>query len=402
MLFPKDKGFRLITLQEAMSVFGISRATIDRWRRSKQLPTIKIGKEVFFDPDELQMWIKSHSVCGAAADRPESAPAESLTVSIGYQSGTAHMWSPLIMKELGFFEEELRKQFPHRPIKVLWHNAENGLELVEGLISGLIQIASLGDYPIRICSSLGKLLPNFQPVLLAFDGKTRNGKGISVVVPSNSIIRKPDDLANVTISTVANSSAGMRLNRLLTSIGAAEQEHPNVIHRSMSESLTDIVDRRVGASAMWEPYLSLLRHWGAGTVLFEEGMYEDYLTGLVAGERWAANNEAIVIAYLKAHVRVHQLMRSEPASAAKRVQASTGIPQTVAWRVLSNVRWDAAVYPRDLNTLQRLEERFPGMAPELYPIRAKTDYLNIALEEMGLPSIEASPQGTEWPREQMY
>ena len=52
---------RLLTLQEAMNIFGISRATIDRWRQNKQLPFIKIGKEVFIEAGQLESWIQSYS-----------------------------------------------------------------------------------------------------------------------------------------------------------------------------------------------------------------------------------------------------------------------------------------------------------------------------------------------------
>ena len=37
--------FNFISLQEAIDLLGVSRSTFDRWRKLKQLPFVKIGKE---------------------------------------------------------------------------------------------------------------------------------------------------------------------------------------------------------------------------------------------------------------------------------------------------------------------------------------------------------------------
>ena len=151
------------------------------------------------------------------------------------------MWSPLIIKQTGLFEEELKRFYPDHMLDIDWYNGANGLELVEGLVAGKLQIASLGDYPIAISSTLSKILPSFQSVLLAFDGKTSNGKGISVAVHPSSRIETLSDLTRATISTVANSSASYRLQQLLTSLG----EHEACItHREMGDCMSGIQERR--------------------------------------------------------------------------------------------------------------------------------------------------------------
>ncbi|WP_446715582.1 helix-turn-helix domain-containing protein, partial [Bacillus sp. OTU530] len=40
-------------MQLAINYLGVSRSTIDRWRKDKHLPFIKIGKEILFDKNEL-------------------------------------------------------------------------------------------------------------------------------------------------------------------------------------------------------------------------------------------------------------------------------------------------------------------------------------------------------------
>ncbi|WP_053605269.1 helix-turn-helix domain-containing protein [Bacillus gobiensis] len=187
----------LMDMQQAMNYLGVSRATIDRWRKDKDLPFFKIGKEVLFNKNELEEWIYAHSI---------KKQNEVTTVTIGYQSGTAHMWTALLMKELKYFEEELYVHFPSQRVLIKWCNASSGLELVELMIKGEVQIASLGDYPMTICNELSKLLPNFNSVILGFDGKTRNGSGISFVTPKDKK-NNLEVLLQSPISTVSNSSA---------------------------------------------------------------------------------------------------------------------------------------------------------------------------------------------------
>ncbi|WP_235941427.1 helix-turn-helix domain-containing protein [Paenibacillus puerhi] len=393
-----DNRFRLITLQEAMNVFGISRATIDRWRQTKQLPFIKIGKEVFINSDDLHQWIRSYTYeQGRPADRHNQGP---LKISIGYQSGTAHMWSSLLIKETGFFEEELKTFFPRRRFEIDWYNGSNGLELLEGLIMGRIHIASLGDYPIRMAQTLSELLPSFQAVFLAFDGKTPNGKGISIVVPPNSSIRNLEDLTCTPISTVPHSSASSRLEQLFASIRGSGE--PRIIASPMGESMTGISKSKVGASVMWEPYPSLLQDSGAGRILFEEGIGEDYLTGIISHAQWAGNNASIVIAYLKAHLRAHHMIRTQFDKVVKLIHLSTGYPGHIARKVLQRVRWDAAIYERDLQTLDRLHRQRNGAAPGSVTIPVQTHFLQSALEHLRLPSIPDEPIPGEWAVEQRY
>ncbi len=385
---------KLITLQEAMDVFGVSRATIDRWRLHKQLPFIKIGKEVFIEVEELEAWVKSYAVHSGATAGKENAAVK---VAVGYQMGTAHMWTSLLMKQTGLFEEELRRFYPRRDVKIVWHNGANGLELAELMIAGKLHIASLGDYPIAICGALSRLLPSFRAALLAFDGKSVGGKGISVVVPPSGPIRSLNDLAEATLSSVAHSSAGCRLHQLIDRLGGRPAA---TVHRDMSDCAAAIRERRVGASVMWEPYLSVLRDSGFGKILLEDGLGADYLTGVVADDRWAADHEPVVIAYLKAHLRAHRMIRREFDTAVSAIHLATGFSAGTVERILSRVRWDAAVYARDLDTLGQLHS--PDAYTDARGVRLRLHYLQSALDQLRLPPLPDEPLQGEWSPEITY
>ena len=392
----------LITIQEAMNLLQVSRSTIDRWKKSKQLPFIKIGKEIFFHKEDLECWLRSHTKIKDMNTTDHAYEADKIeTITIGYQSQTAHMWSSLIMKELCLFEEELSLINPLRKVRVNWVNAANGLELVEGMIAKKVHIASLGDYPIIISHHLSRLLPNFRPILLGFDGKTSQSEGISLVLPRGTDFKDLMDVSGNKITTVMNSSAGYRLNQLLPQIGMGKYE---IVDQEMSVSFSNIIRHNVGASVMWEPYISLSQSKGA-TKINVEGFSDDYLTGLVAQEEWAQINEDVIIAYLKAHIRTHLFCREYPLKVSKIINKATGISHDIALNIISKVRWDAAVYSQDLQTLQNFtldNHSFIPSNQDNTVIQYRGHYLDEACKRLNLARLFERPLQGEWSSELLY
>lgn len=387
------KRFELLTLQEAMDILGVSRATIDRWRKEKQLPHIKIGKEVWVEERKLREWVQLHAPRGAEEDRPTRGTGRR-TVTVGYQSGAALLWSTLIIKQLRLFEQELERISRSAVYEVRWVNASNGMELVEELIAGRVQIASVGDYPISASRELAQLLPRFRPLVLAFDGKAGNGGGISLVVAPGSRICSPEQLTEVPISTVVHSSASYRLNEYMGTFGFHSSP---VAHRKMGDCLSGLIEGSAEAAVLWEPYLSWAQLLGAGTPIVSSGSGEDYLTGLMTDGHWADGNEDAIIAYLKAHLRAHAFIRRQPEQAAELVHQASGFPVSVVSRVLPQIRWDASFYSRDLQTLHRVSgKRHEG------GFSFQKRYLQEAVEALKLPILPDAPLPGMWSQEQIY
>lgn len=400
--------FNLISIHEAIELLDVSRSTFDRWRKQKQLPFTKIGKEILIDKHELEMWVRHYS-----SEMPKSTihsenmstsiPQQPLTITVGYQSRSAQTWTSLIMKELGWFEEEISNMVSERAVHVRWCDAANGPELVQGLIGGHIQFASLGDYPIALSFSLSQILPAFRPMLLAFDGKTLSGQGLSFVVRNGLNIRHASQIANLTISTVAQSSAGGRLSKLLHSLGIQDTR---IVHKELDDSMTSIASRKIECSFIGEPYLSLIQHHGLGKVLFQEGIGEDLLTGIVVEENWANNHHAIAIAYLKAHIRVHELVRKDPIRVAGLISRINGMPAEVAASVISKVRWDSAFYRKDLKTLSKLNPDYDRSLGNSFVldsgIKYSSEYLHQAIKALKLPLPSEGMLEGDWDQDQIY
>jgi len=402
-----------LTLHEAIDLLGVSRSTFDRWRKQKRLPVIKIGKEIWIDKNELEQWVRHHSSSRPDAQKP-SVPASDLrpssgrmTVAVGYQSRSAHMWTALLMKELGWFEEELARVCPQASVR--WIDAANGPSLLQGLIGGSIQIASLGDYPIMLGFSLSRSLPAFRPVLLAFDGKTAGGRGISLVARKDLVIRCASELAGLPLATVPQSSAGRRLAKWLRSLGYGEER---LVHKDIAESAAALRQGEIAGSVMWEPHVTLMEQRGEGKIFFKEGFGEDYLTGIVAEENWARQHPEAAAAYVKAHIRVHHLLRGDVHVASRIISRLSGIPAETAARIIAKVRWDASVYDKDLRTLSRLmpeeaatKEAGAADAPrdaggtDYSPM---SEYFRRAVEALKLPDPGARPVQGDWSDEQHY
>lgn len=146
----------------------------------------------------------------------------------------------------------------------------------------------------------------------------------------------------------------------------------------------------------------MLKESGCGKLLLEDGLGADYLTGVVTDERWARENEAIVVAYLKAHLRTHHMIRNERDKVVSIIHLATGFPIPVIYRVLSGVRWDAAIYARDLHTLQQLETAGTAAFAEDKRISIRNHFLQSAFEQLQYPLLPAPPLGGEWSAEYVY
>ncbi|MFC5468136.1 helix-turn-helix domain-containing protein [Cohnella suwonensis] len=391
------KPLNLLTLHEAADLLQISRTTLNRWRKEKGLPFIKIGKDVFIDGDRLAFWVQAHSHTSRNENQKANQPQ---SVTIGYQKFNAHLWSSLIIKELKWLESELSNS--PSPVPVHWYEASNGPKLIEEMIAGRIQIASIGDYPLTNLYKINMFLPNFRAKLLAFDGKSKKNNGISLVVSNHSSIHDLSNLSSYSIATLKHSSTWYRLYKSL----GAEIDGIKLLDQGLNETMMDIHYRQIDAGVMCEPFPTLVKYNQTGKIVPIEGADDDYLSGIVAEDHWANHNNEVVNAYLRAHLKAHQLIRTNPLFVAKLIASVTDFPLEVVFHVLSIIRWDAAIYDRDLQTLKNIGMHY---YPVPYPIANNNDhhyindsFLHVAVEQLNLPMMRSSLLDGDWIKESIY
>ncbi|SDI06566.1 helix-turn-helix domain-containing protein [Paenibacillus naphthalenovorans] len=391
--------FNLIHILEVMELLDVSRSTIDRWRKFKQLPSVKIGKEIYFDRNEVLRWYRELSQMRYST--PPSSEDESLT--IGYTTASTHMWSPLIIKEFRLLEGELKRIRPHNRIEIKWHKAKDGMELVKGMVAGQIQLATFGDYALAVSHTISKLLPDFRPVLLAAGGKSEDGKGFGMVVPTYLTLQSISELAALPIATTFRTNAEYRLRKMLEAHSMHEWK---IIHRSIEDSIESLRQGRISASIMWEPFLSLVHHQNIGKSIFNYELGLGFRAFVVADERWSLDHEDLTIAYLKAHLHAHRLIREQPNKAVQIFAAETGFPSDVIRLSISKIRWDAALYQHDLNMMNYFDPTAhlgQNTSPESQmEISYNIRYLSIAAQELQLPALPLSPMKGAWQKEVLY
>ena len=383
-------SFQLLTLQEAMDLLQISRSTINRWRRDKGLPCIKIGKEVFVDRAQLIAWVKQHE------QRTVQKPV--INVTIGYQSMNAHLWSALVIKEFGLLEEAWHTICPAQSLKANWMEL-SGPRQIEALAAGQLDIASLGDFPLVAMYQISSLLPSFTPKLLAFDGKNTHQKGVSFVLPRKTKLQ-PEQIADYAVSTIQHSSSWHRL----TQSGLFSKA--TMVYQNENMDIENLRSGQLKASTLIEPYASVLAYYQLENIYPLEGCADDYLAGIAADESWIAANEEVVLAYMIAHLRAHQMIRQSPIKVSQKIASVIGFPIAVVTEVLDNIRWDAAIYEKDLLTLGRIgKAHYPTVTDwveDIFDIKlleanvVRNSYLQEAAALLQLPAMDSAMLREEW------
>ena len=55
----------IMNTDQICEAFGISKSTLNNWRKEKGLPYIKVGRTVRYDYDAVVEWLKKHEVRGS-------------------------------------------------------------------------------------------------------------------------------------------------------------------------------------------------------------------------------------------------------------------------------------------------------------------------------------------------
>ncbi|MEK4251108.1 ABC transporter substrate-binding protein [Paenibacillus sp. FSL W7-1287] len=270
--------------------------------------------------------------------------------TIGYQSTTAQTWGALIIKNKKLLEKHLEELLPGQEVTVEWFDASAGSVLNNNMIGGKIQLSFLGDMPSLLNGVQGKTRSNYDSVLLALDGKGVSGRNQGIVTPNGSSIHTIEELAGKTVSTPIGSSAHRMLLDMLREHGLIEQV--TIVDQSVSVGMQSIEQRKIDVHATWEPYLSLIDYRGIGQLLQSgETTNVDYLTAVVANRDWAQSNRTYVIAFLRALYEAHQFISNHPTEAAEIFAEESKFPLEVCHKLVASIRFDSAIYNKDLNTL---------------------------------------------------
>ncbi|MFC0214451.1 ABC transporter substrate-binding protein [Paenibacillus chartarius] len=348
------------------------------------------------------------SAAGAPAGSAAAASgggAEPVTITIGYQSPTAQTWGALIIKNRKLYEKHLKEQVPNKSYQVEWFDAPAGSVLNNNMAGGKIQISFLGDMPSLLNGVLGITQSNYHSVFLAFDGKGELGRNQAILVPKDSDIKSVADLKGKTVSTPIGSSSHRMLLESLRRVNLVDQV--TIVDQSVTVGMQSVEQGKISAHSTWEPYPSLMQVKGIGRVLqFGEETKIDYLAGVVANLDWAKNNKPEAIAFLRALNEAHEFIRSNPEEAARIFEEESKFPAEVCRKMVENIRFDAAIYQKDLNTLSGSIEFLSsiGKLQKKLELKSFVDdaYLRDAVEAVNKTYLTDAELQGEWIKGKVY
>lgn len=332
--------------------------------------------------------------CGKEKEKKE----ETVKISIGYQTVTAQTWGPLIMKNQKFLEEELDSKFPDQKFEIEWQNAQSGPPLTNNMIAGKLQFAVMGDMPILVNGEKGETQSNYDSVFLGFDGKGKDGKNQAILVPAESEITDISQLAGEQVATPIGSSAHRMLLEELNKNQIADDTE--IISQDATVGLSNIKQNKVTAFAIWEPFASLAEEEGYGRILTDgEDTGVDYLDGIVADKNWVDEHKDYTICFLKALIRSHEFIRENPEQAAEIFSEESGYDQDICKKMVENIRFDAVIYDKDIQTLEGSKEFLQeiGNIKDLDLDQFVDDsYLREAYKELGEEYPDAETLAGDW------
>jgi NitT/TauT family transport system substrate-binding protein len=274
------------------------------------------------------------------------------TIAIGYQSPTSQIWSALIIKNTELYENLLLEEFPNKEFEIVWLDYPSGPPITNNMIAGNIQIGFMGDMPLLVNGFQGQSNDNYDSILLAMDGKGKDGKNQAILTNKDSNIKVLSDLKGKSVSVPFGSSAHRMLLEILKKNSLLE--FVDITNQDVTVGMSSVENNLIPAHATWDPYPRFMLSRNQSNVIADGSESEaDYLNGVVIDNNWAKENERYAVIFAKALLKSHQLIIENPEIAAEIFSEESGFPVEICLEEAKEIRWDTLVYVQDVETLKK-------------------------------------------------
>ena len=273
-----------------------------------------------------------------------------IKIDIGYQSVTSQTWGALIIKNKGIFEKKLKKEYPNKKIKVVWHDEISGSVINTNMISGKVQFGFMGDMPLILNMYKSSQLKEFDSKLIAMDGKGINGRNQSILIPKKSSIKSIAELKGKTISTPIGSSAHYMLMKVLEKHNMLDEV--TIVHQDVALSSQLLSTNKTDAFSIWAPYPNFLEKEGSGKILIDgEESNIDYLAGVIVNNNYAKKNKKIMKLFIESLDDAHKFIKENPKEAAKIFSEESEFDLNITKQEVKNIYWETTIKDKDIDTL---------------------------------------------------
>src|SRR5579871_2880938 len=237
------------------------------------------------------------------APAAEPVSNDRMTLRIGYQPLTP-TWGISIIYQAKLW----KKYLPN--VEVERFETMSGMPLVNNLLAGKLDLGYLGDMPAIVLASKAQLLPS---KFISVTDADRGGASV-IYVGKGSPIKTVKELAGKKVSV----PFGGYTHRFAEVVSTREGIKFEFAGQSPEVGLTALQAGRVDAYIPWPPYGPLAVAQGFGQKLVDGTSYKfNSLRGVVASKEFLETKPTIAIAWLRAELDAHKIMRERPDYAAK-------------------------------------------------------------------------------------
>jgi NitT/TauT family transport system substrate-binding protein len=310
--------------EENINRFSIrSRNTNPIQKFMSLLQTEIIGKS------EPAITMRSPTIRNSTSSRPEL-----ITLTIGTQNSTVpSVTAGLVIQQLKLLEHFLPKdgRYSSTKYEIRWCDFPSGAPIVEGLLSGQLDIGILGDYPLLLSATPSHLKGKAQETrLVSFIANNPSGSN-ALIVPYQSEYSHIRDFKDKKIAVPFGSSAhGMVMRSLhMASILSEVRLTSLAPNQDFSYSNAD-------GYAHFAPFHNIACHKGKYRYLANDTINDlPTFYGIVASSKLADDYPEIVVAYLSA-LKAAQDWLSHNSKSLDLISNWTHIDQVIVSQFLGN------------------------------------------------------------------
>ncbi|MBA2951743.1 ABC transporter substrate-binding protein [Streptomyces himalayensis] len=236
----------------------------------------------------------------------------SLTLNIGDQKGG----SEAVLRAAGELDD--------LDYKIKWSTFTSGPPLLEAVNAKAVDIGGVGNTPPVFAAGAGSKIK----VVAATHGTS---KGEAILVPSDSPLKKTEDLKGKSIAVAQGSSAHYQLVASLEEAGLTLKD-VKVKYLQPADALAAFISGKVDAWAVWDPYTSQVLQAKQGRILTDgEGVVNGLGFQVASPTALADKKKSAAIGdFLERLRRAQDWVYEHPEEWAKVWAKDTGLPYDVA------------------------------------------------------------------------
>ncbi|MFE1229720.1 ABC transporter substrate-binding protein [Streptomyces sp. NPDC059442] len=266
--------------------------------------------------------------------------------------------------------------------RIKWSTFTSGPPLLEAVNAKAVDFGSVGNTPPVFAAGANSKIT----VVAATHG---DSAGETILVPSDSPLRKPEDLKGRTVAVAQGSSAHFQLIASLKRAGLSLAD-VKVTLLQPADALAAFTSGKVDAWAVWDPYTSQVLQSGKGRVLTDGRGVVNGLGFQVASPSALADKEkaAAIGDLIERLRRAQDWVHKHPEAWAKVWAKETGLPYEVALAAVkrsNGTRIPVALDQAAIDSEQKIADTFAelGLIPRRF---AFADYVDDRFDKNLPPS----------------